>query len=222
MVGMALRIVRGLLRYRTADTFLKSAGLWSLTDNPSERITDRMSVLPDAGQFPPPRGEIDRFHLEKARGQGNILIMDDEDHIRKLTASALTVLGYTVTEAKNGTEAVRYVKDARRSGNAFIGAILDLAVPGGRGAADTIMELRNIDPGLDVIISGAHSSDPIMAHPQQYGFAGRLVKPYHTEELARVIHQTFGPMEICGAAGKDPGKHQFGGDTVNQEKNLAA
>jgi CheY-like chemotaxis protein len=59
--------------------------------------------------------------------------MDDEDFIRDVTTEMLKTMGYKVTTAADGDEAILLVREAARKNHQFIIAILDLTIPGWRG-----------------------------------------------------------------------------------------
>ncbi len=78
---------------------------------------------------PPP--ERDR---DLRRGQGRILVMDDEAMVRQVLADMLDLLGYEGEFARDGKEALELFIKAREAGQPFAAVILDLTVPGGMGA----------------------------------------------------------------------------------------
>ena len=145
-------------------------------------------------------GEEKPCHGE-SRGQGKILIMDDEDSIREVAAVTLSKTGYDIVEARNGDEAIDCIKAAIHAGTSVIGAVLDLSIPGGRGGAATIQELRLIDPDLVVIASSGYSDHPIMAHPKEYGFTDALPKPYHANELIDKVRKNIKIKSYCPGGG---------------------
>lgn len=123
------------------------------------------------------------------KGQGKVLIMDDEESIRDLVSNILVGIGYKVEFAKDGAEAIELYKRARESGQPFDAVILDLTIPGGMGGKETIKRLLEIDPEVKAIVSSGYSNDPIMAEFSEYGFMDVIAKPYRIEELSRALHQ---------------------------------
>ena len=121
------------------------------------------------------------------RGHGRILIMDDEEFILDVLSEMLTEMGYQAITAINGDEAIAHAGSAVQSGEPFRAAILDLTIPGGRGGKETVHALLEIDPDIKVVASTGYSEDPVMAKPSDYGFAGRLIKPYHMDQLALLL-----------------------------------
>ncbi|MCL5935739.1 MAG: PAS domain S-box protein, partial [Firmicutes bacterium] len=120
-------------------------------------------------------------------GRGRILIMDDEEDIRKTAGQILTGFGYEVEYAGDGTEAIELYRIARDAGQSFDVVIMDLTIPGGMGGREAIQKLMEIDPGVKAIVSSGYSSDPVMANHKEYGFSGVIAKPYHIEELNRLL-----------------------------------
>ncbi len=113
-----------------------------------------------------------------------VLVMDDEDSIRDMVGDILDFHGYEVDFATNGEEALSLYED-----NRYDVVILDLTIPGGMGGKETIRQLLKIDPNVKAIVSSGYSSDPIMSNYRQYGFRDVIAKPYHIEELGKVMHR---------------------------------
>jgi PAS domain S-box-containing protein len=118
---------------------------------------------------------------------GKILIMDDEEAIRRLLERALTEAGHDITTAKDGAEAIEQYVGAIEQGRPFDLVILDLTVPGGMGGMEAKEKLIEIDPDIKSIVSSGYSSDPIMADCGKYGFGAVIAKPYRVRELRRMI-----------------------------------
>ncbi len=116
-----------------------------------------------------------------------ILVMDDEDVIRRVVGRMLALAGHEAVFAAEGSEAVRTYAAARQSGRPFDLVIFDLTVPGGMGGRDALQELLRIDPQVRAVASSGYSSDPIMANPRTYGFRASLPKPYDIPDLMRAV-----------------------------------
>jgi len=111
------------------------------------------------------------------KGQGKILIMDDQEPILKMAKRMLSKMGYNVESANDGIQAIEIYKNAYNSGIFFDLVILDLTVPGGLGGAETVSELLKIDPKVKAVVSSGYSNDPIMANFKDYGFCEIIPKP---------------------------------------------
>jgi DNA-binding NarL/FixJ family response regulator len=66
---------------------------------------------------------------------------------------------------------------------------MDLTIPGGMGGLEALRELLALDSGARAIVSSGYSSDPVMADPGAYGFAGVIPKPYCLADLERILGQ---------------------------------
>ncbi len=123
------------------------------------------------------------------KGRGKILLMDDDEDIRKVTGEILTYLGYNVEFAKDSIEAIELYKKTKESTFPFDVVILDLTVHGSMGGKEAIQRLIDFDPEIKAIVSSGYSNNPIMADFRKYGFSGVVVKPFEVEELSRVLNR---------------------------------
>jgi len=128
---------------------------------------------------------------EIRRGKGKVLLMDDEEIIRKVGKELMEGLGYEVQTASNGAEAIEMYKRARDEGKPVDAVIMDLTVPGGMGGKDALEELLKIDPDARVIVSSGYSADRIMSDYENHGFKGVIVKPYNLRQLGDVLHEVI-------------------------------
>ena len=117
--------------------------------------------------------------------------MDDEAPLRKMVGRMLGNLGYESESAKDGAEAIRMVKEAKKLENHYDAVILDLTVPGGMGGKEAINKLLEIDPEVKAIVSSGYSNDPVLANFQEYGFKGMMPKPFESRTLSKVLHEVL-------------------------------
>ena len=122
------------------------------------------------------------------KGQGRILVMDDEAPIRKMIGRMLGNLGYESEFANDGAETIRKVKESEKPYDAVI---LDLTIPGGMGGKEAINKLLEIDPEIKAIVSSGYSDDPVLANFQEYGFKGMMPKPFESLSLGKVLHDVL-------------------------------
>ena len=134
---------------------------------------------------------ISRDMNEPVSGKGKILVMDDEELIRRLAGDILGYLGYEVELAANGEEAIEKFQNARDSGEPYSLLIMDLTVPGAMGGRETMELLLRIDPGVRAIVSSGYSNDPVLADYRKYGFSGVVKKPYSVAELSRIVYEVI-------------------------------
>ncbi len=125
------------------------------------------------------------------QGQGRILIMDDEQIVRNVSSDMLQALGYEVTCAKTGAEAVELFCHAREERRPFQAVIMDLTIPGGMGGKDAVKKLLAVDPDVKAIVSSGYSNDPIMADYKKFGFKGVIIKPYNIDAFSNVLREVL-------------------------------
>ena len=116
-----------------------------------------------------------------------ILVMDDEEVVSMVAGEMLEYLGYDVSFATDGHQALTMYGDALSSGKPFGAVIMDLTIPNGMGGREAIGKILEIDPNVRAIVSSGNSNDPVMADFRQYGFAGAVAKPYKMEELGSQV-----------------------------------
>lgn len=123
---------------------------------------------------------------------GKILIMDDEEVIRRVLSRMLEQFGYIPESVTNGEEAIETFEKHMQQNDPFDAVILDLTIKGGMGGLDTQRQLLALDPEVRTIASSGYSNDEIIIHFEKYGFKGRLIKPYKVKELKDVIESILG------------------------------
>ena len=129
--------------------------------------------------------------LKTSEQSKKILLMDDEDAILSATSEMLKFLGYEVGTAHNGKAAVDMYRRAMTEGLPFDAVILDITVPGGLGAGETLPMLTEADPSVRAIISSGYSTNPMMTGYRSFGFVAAIVKPYGFRELQEALGQVF-------------------------------
>ncbi len=123
--------------------------------------------------------------------KGKILLMDDEEMIRKFMDTALGRLGYEVETCIEGNKAIEIYTKAMESADPFDLAILDLTNKSGMGGQETMRRLLEIDPDVKGIIITGYFDDPVASNYSAYGFSGFLGKPSTRDELQKVINDVL-------------------------------
>jgi CheY-like chemotaxis protein len=113
-------------------------------------------------------------------GDGDlILVVEDNDQVRKATMSRLESLGYTVLEAKTGPEAVTLIE----SGEPIALVFSDIIMPGGMTGYDVADWVRSKRPEPKVVLTSGYSDVPRAASDTVRAIKV-LGKPYTREQLA--------------------------------------
>lgn len=119
------------------------------------------------------------MHTDKtAAGERRVLIVDDEENMRKTLAEILRDEGYQVTTAATGEEAVRLCQ--RRN---FEAVLMDVRMPGIDGV-EAFRQIRRHHEGVRVILMSAYSIESLKEAALDDGAIAFLPKPL---DLDRVI-----------------------------------
>ncbi len=118
------------------------------------------------------------FRLPTGNGE-LILVVDDEENIRKTTKAALERFNYRVTVANNGTHALAIYTQQRED---IAAVITDMAMPYMSGAA-LIRALKKIDPDIKVIAMSGLMVPEQTAELRSQNVDAFLAKPFTAEAL---------------------------------------
>lgn len=119
--------------------------------------------------------------------KAKIMVMDDEEMVRNVARAMLTQLGHDVVLAHDGDEAIHLFRESMELKEPIDLIIMDLTIPGAMGGKDAVKGILDINPSAKVLVSSGYSNDPIMANFKNYGFCAALVKPFHLQDLSKVI-----------------------------------
>jgi NtrC-family two-component system response regulator AlgB len=111
----------------------------------------------------------------------NILLIDDDNSLRKTIRLALETMHHRVTEASNGTQAQESLAHML-----FDVAFLDLKLGQEKGL-DVLLSLLRLAPGLAVIVITAYATIDTAVEAMRRGAFDFLPKPFTPEELRRVL-----------------------------------
>nr|NJM03833.1 response regulator [Desulfobacula sp.] len=116
-------------------------------------------------------------------GLKQVLVMDDDHLTLDVVSQLLERLGYEVTTASSGPQAIEIYKAAMKDGGKKDIALLDYDVVGGLDGFQTLKELKKIDPGIIGILMSGHSDHSEIKTYRQEGFSGLLEKPFSINQL---------------------------------------
>jgi CheY-like chemotaxis protein len=120
-------------------------------------------------------------------GTGLILIVDDEEVIRKTARKILEHCGYTVLDTAEGAIAISLYRERPAE---FIGVLLDMAMPKMSGK-EIFAELLKINPDVKAIIASGFMQDKRVEEALHLGVKGFLHKPYSMYDLSKKIKEIF-------------------------------
>jgi len=120
-------------------------------------------------------------------GGETILLVEDEEDLRKLALELLAQQGYTVLEAPDGPAALRL---AETYPGAIDLLVSDVVMPGmdGRQLAGRLTALR---PAIKTLFMSGYTDDTILRHDIQTSETSFLQKPFSVEALPRKVRQVL-------------------------------
>ncbi|MCJ7746488.1 MAG: response regulator, partial [Desulfobacterales bacterium] len=120
------------------------------------------------------------------QGFETILLVEDEEIVRKLACKVLQNYGYTVLEAPNGEEALRIVQG--QNGNPIHLMVTDVVMPGmsGRQLAERLVSLW---PKLKVLYMSGYTDNAIVHHGVLDPGIAYIQKPFAPDALASKVRE---------------------------------
>jgi CheY-like chemotaxis protein len=182
--------------WRTPERFQGSGVEMKGEENLQDLLIEKISGLPlqladeKATLAEASRGlcSTEKRSSEKIQsGTETILLVDDEETISEVMEKALTLTGYKVLLARGGEEALEVFRNNR---NRIDVVVLDMIMPGMNG--DKVFDrLRQMDPGVSVILSTGDSKGGEVSHIMTRGCNGFLQKPFGIKELSQKIREVI-------------------------------
>jgi two-component system, cell cycle sensor histidine kinase and response regulator CckA len=122
-----------------------------------------------------------------AHGAGTILLVEDEDALRRLGREVLEAQGYSVLDAASGTEALCLL--AEHPGRLDL-LVTDVIMPGmsGRALAEQVLRDR---PGTPLLYMSGYTDDVLSPHGLPDNGTLLLEKPFSPEALVRKVQETI-------------------------------
>ena len=114
-----------------------------------------------------------------------ILIVDDEEHIRKILTIMLSKKGYETQAAPNGKEALEKIR-----ASAFDAVITDMRMSGMDGL-ELLTALKDYDPDLIVLVITAFSTVDNAIEAMRKGAYDYISKPFKEDEILLVLEKAL-------------------------------
>ena len=131
---------------------------------------------------------------DDAPARATVLLVDDDDGVRRLARRVLARGGYAVLEARSGAEAL----DAARAHDGPIHLVmLDVLMPGmtGNQLSHHLLEAR---PGTPVLVTSGSPDDPAV----RFGMVGNgrafLPKPFSPADLLAAVARMLSDAPVQG------------------------
>ena len=117
------------------------------------------------------------------RGTETVLVIDDEESVRKLSSELLTTYGYRVLTARDGEEGIRIYKERQHEIDLII---LDFIMPG-MGGDKCLERLIGIDKNAKIIIASGFAMNRALRNLLENGASGFINKPFSVKDLLQII-----------------------------------
>ena len=176
--GLGLAMVYGFAR--------QSHGHVKIYSETGEGTTVRL-YLPLAGNTDTPAHSGKPLNDEVPRGDEQILLVEDDDLVRRFASSSLNALGYRVTECSNGAEAL----DLVRSGGHFDLLFTDVVLTGGISGKQVATEATALRPDLKVLYMSGYTENAIVHHGRLDSGVSLLSKPFRLQALATKVREVL-------------------------------
>ena len=122
-----------------------------------------------------------------------VLVVEDNDQVREVTLKRIESLGYSVTEARTGAEAVQRLK----SEEPIQIVLSDIVMPGGMTGYDVARWVASNKPEIQVILcSGYNEEDPRGDSQSSIRDIVVLGKPYSRAQLACALSDAVLPSKM--------------------------
>jgi signal transduction histidine kinase len=118
---------------------------------------------------------------------GAVLVIDDEEVVRRTAKATLERSGYDIVLAENGTEGVQLFQALA---NKISAVLLDLTMPD-IGGEETLRRIQAIRPEVKVILSSGFNEVEVVRKFAGKGLAGFLQKPYTSMALMEKVHSAL-------------------------------
>ena len=174
--GLGLSMVQAIVRQSGGHIHLDSA--------PNQGTTFKVYFPRQADLTAAPMPAVPSYSSTIVKGEGIIVLAEDDRSVRRLVVSELTRRGFTVLEAEDGVAALELIR--REKGRIDI-LVTDVVMPRMNGA-DLAKAAEGIRPGLKILFISGHP-ERAGAGLDPTGATNLLMKPFTADTLAARIKE---------------------------------
>jgi signal transduction histidine kinase/CheY-like chemotaxis protein len=177
--GLGLSTVFGIVK--------QSGGCLYAYSEPGRGTTMKIYLPRVSGETAPKDEKRDAGFDDRLNGSEAILLVEDDETLRKLASSVLEGYGYTVLSAGNGEEALQRLNDSPGIPRLLV---TDVVMPkmGGRELSD---QLKAIHPGIRVLFMSGYTDNSIVHYGVLDPGVSYLPKPFTPKALARKVREVL-------------------------------
>jgi DNA-binding NtrC family response regulator len=124
---------------------------------------------------------------------GTVLIVDDEEALRRVTRRVIEMTGLRVLEAVDGADGLRRFQEY---GDAISLVVLDLTMPG-MGGIELLGEIRKLAPELPVIIASGYDRSDELTSAAPDSCTRFLQKPFGISALRDLLNEMLAARRVA-------------------------
>ncbi|MEO6096197.1 MAG: PAS domain S-box protein [Fibrobacteria bacterium] len=163
--------------------------------------------LPSASRLElPEKTRLRERALRSVGGNESILLVEDEDAVRRLVRDVLEVGGYKVFEAPGGEQALELLET--RLKDMPIQLLLTDVVMGGMSGRELAERLQALRPGTKALFMSGYTEDAIIRHGVFTAQAAFIGKPFSPAAISAKVR------EVLDGTGAKPDQTGAGGDAA--------
>jgi PAS domain S-box-containing protein len=116
-----------------------------------------------------------------------VLVVEDDDRVRRLTIARLKLIGYQVLEASDGAQALEILT----RGHAVDLVFTDLIMPGGMSGREVAVRARQLKPGVKVLLTSGYAEELVHGDELEREKLRILRKPYRQADLIAALREVL-------------------------------
>jgi PAS domain S-box-containing protein len=174
--GLGLSTVYGFVK--------QSGGHVQLYSEPGRGTTVRI-YLPARGKGAERAARAPDQVVQEAGDGETVLVVEDDQRVRRVSVRRLKELGYAVIEAGNGPAALEVLERGEPIDLLFT----DIVMPGGMTGVDLAREARRWRPELKILFTSGYAGPAGLKDGTLTRHAGWLAKPYNSRQLAAKLRE---------------------------------
>jgi CheY-like chemotaxis protein len=181
--GLGLATVYGIVKQSGGFVLVESAPGRGATFRSYFPVVEDPAALEES-----PHAAMLRAPELPALGTETILLVEDEDALRAIVRRVLQRCGYTVLEARHGSEALRLAEQHQGPLQLLITDVV-MPILGGRELVERLARLR---PDIKVLYLSGYTDDAVVRHGVLQAEVAFLQKPFTMAALATKVRQLLG------------------------------